>query len=281
MQGGGAADLYGTGRAIASTDGPAAPMPARHTGERRETPSNATNGDGLRARAEACCVAWNCPAGVLARGGTDGRPVCGPELPCDQPPLRTGTDRERAHRRPILKAGSESWKDAPALLVDRTAPAALVQFRDQYRGSILNLAQDTSYELQYRKGIPHWTGLPNVSTRSRQYAGTTTTFTYPLAGKHLNGTNRLSLGSNICIAGTDKRSLARADDAGILVGGLVGQDDRQNVMIEHNRLHDPRYRSTRWEECTHNAHPWGSRAIAAISSRQLVIRYNNIYATNS
>ena len=84
-------------------------------------------------------------------------------------------------------------------------------------------------------------------------------YDYPSSGKAFTGSHRLSLSSNTCIPGTDKRSLGRADDAAILLGGSAARGDRQDFVIERNAIHDSRYRSTRWEECTSNAHPWGSR----------------------
>lgn len=254
-------------------------------------------------------------------------------------------------------AGSPTWKNAQNLFLDRTAPSALARFRNQYRGSIVNLSPSTTYELQFRKGTGDWTALAPARTRSETFAGTTIGFSgtrtsklvitaggtadnwmiydgrnsiidpghsdncveinapyvvlknfiitdckfqaivttrphivitdndiydwgerefyYPSKGKAFTGSKRLSAAANRCIAGTDKTSLSRADDAAILVNG-----DRQDIVIQNNRIHDPRYRSTRWNECTSDAHPWGSRAITAVASKQLTIRYNTIYARN-
>lgn len=254
-------------------------------------------------------------------------------------------------------AGTSTWKDAQDLFLDRTAPSALARFRNQYRGSIVNLSPGTVYELQYRKGSGDWTALPAVTTRSETFAGSVVTFSgtrttklvitqggspgawmiydgmgstidtnhadncveinapyvvlrnfnitdcrfqavtttkahvvitdnniydwgereyyYPSKGKAFTGSNLLSAGKNTCISGTSKTSLSRADDAAILLAG-----DKEDIVIQNNQIHDPRYRSTRWGECTSSAHPWGSRAINAIASKQLVIRYNTIYARN-
>lgn len=266
----------------------------------------------------------------------------------------SGTDTVAVQYR---EAGSPIWKNAQNLFLDRTAPSALARFRNQYRGSIVNLVPGTLYELQFRKGSGDWAAIPPVRTRSETFAGTTIGFSgtrtsklvitaggtadnwmiydgrnsvidpghgdncveinapyvvlknfiitdckfqaivttrphivitdndiydwgereyyYPSTGKAFTGSKRLSAASNRCIAGTDKTSLSRADDAAILVDG-----DRSDIVIQNNRIHDPRYRATRWNECSGNAHPWGSRAITAIGSRQLTIRYNTIYARN-
>jgi hypothetical protein len=266
----------------------------------------------------------------------------------------TGTDTVAVQYR---QAGSPIWKNAQNLSLDRTAPSALTRFRNQYRGSIVNLSPATVYELQFRKGAGAWTAMPPVRTRSEIFAGTTIAFSgvrtsklvisaggtadnwriydgqsstidpnhgdncveinasyvvlrnfiitdckfqaivttrphvvitdndiydwgerefyYPSKGKAFTGSKSLSASASRCIAGTDKASLSRADDAAILVSG-----DRQDIVIQNNRIHDPRYRSSRWNECSSNSHPWGSRAITAIASKQLTIRYNTIYARN-
>lgn len=255
------------------------------------------------------------------------------------------------------KSGTATWQSAQDLFLDRTAPTSLARFRNQYRGSIVNLSPGTLYDLQYQKGSGGWVAIPSVATRSEVFPGTTTTFSgvrttklvisqggspgnwriydgqnstidpnhadncveinasyvvlknfiitdckfqaivttkshivisnndiydwgerefyYPSTGKGFTGSHLLSAPANTCISGTDKRSLSRADDAAIRVSG-----ERQDIVIQHNKIHDPRYRSTRWGECTSNTHPWGSRAIYAISTKQLVIRYNTIYARN-
>jgi Right handed beta helix region len=315
----------------------------------------------LRALAWAAvlCVALLAPRPAIAEAATWTVTPSFHAISLYYGPVPSGDDPIAIQYR---RAGTGTWKSALGLHLDRTAPSNLAQYRNQYRGSILNLSPNTAYELQYRKGSGEWTALAGVTTRTAQITGTTVPFSgvrttklviteggspgnwriydgqgstidpdhrdncveidasyvvlknfvvvdckfqaivttkphivisnndisdwgerevdYPSAGKAFNGSNRLSLASNPCIAGTDKRSLARADDAGILVGGSVDRGDRRDVVIERNRIHDPRFRATRWEECA-NPHPYGSRAIYAIASKQLVIRYNTIFAANN
>jgi hypothetical protein len=67
------------------------------------------------------------------------------------------------------------------------------------------------------------------------------------------------------------------------------QSANDGIVIQRNTIRDPRYRSTRWNECPapgYVDHPWGPRAIALPAAagdfgKGNVIRYNNIYATNT
>ncbi len=67
-------------------------------------------------------------------------------------------------------------------------------------------------------------------------------------------------------------------EAGILVGSVV-----QRVVVQRNRIHRPRYTSTRWNEQPGVPHPWGPRGISLghVSDREPweanhVVRYNEI-----
>jgi hypothetical protein len=259
------------------------------------------------------------------------------------------------------KSGTEIWKNAQDLFIDRAVPSSLPQYQNQYRGSIVNVAGDTQYDLRYQMFGGEWTELPSTRTRSTSYPGSSVRFSgvrttklviteggspgnwkiydgqdstidlnhsdncveidasyvvlenftitdckfqavvvtkshiiitnkeiydwgsqeyyYPSNGKGFNGRNLLSSPSYTCISGTSKLSLGRADDAAVLLSGSPERGDREDIVIQRNTIRDPRYRATRWEECT-NPHPWGSRAISAASSKRLVIRYNTIYARN-
>ena len=80
----------------------------------------------------------------------------------------------------------------------------------------------------------------------------------------------------------DRNDFGRYDDAGIEVEGA-----KRGVVIQRNIIKNPRYRSTRWEECA----IWGTYALGphaikifgaeTASARGNVIRYNNIFATNA
>jgi hypothetical protein len=88
-----------------------------------------------------------------------------------------------------------------------------------------------------------------------------------------------------CIAGTDKGDFGRFYDSGIYVRAS-GND---GIVIQRNVIRNPRYRSTRWVECPgYDNHPYGPSAIYISSGasesafgKGNVIRYNNIYATNT
>ena len=223
-------------------------------------------------------------------------------------PFASGDDPLHIQYRP---AGAPTWKDAQDLFLDRTAPANLAQFRNQYRGSIVNLKPNTLYNLQFKQADGEWTAIPSVATRSAIFPGTSVTFSgirttklviseggspsnwriydgqfstidtnhtdncveinapyvvlknftiadckfqaivasaahvvisnndisdwgaqeyyYPSKGKAFTGSQRLSSPANTCITGTDKRSLARADDAAIWrghAGRSAGHPDR-------------------------------------------------------
>jgi hypothetical protein len=274
-------------------------------------------------------------------------------------PFATGNDPVKIQYR---KSGSTTWKNAQDLFIDRSVPGSLPQYQNQYRGSIVNVAVNTQYDLRYQMSGGEWTQLPSTTTRSATFTGTSALFTgsrttklviteggspgnwkiyngqnntidldhtdncveinapyvilenfiikdckfqaivatkshiiianndisdwgaqeyyYPSNGKGFTGSHLLSSPQNTCISGTSKLSLGRADDAAILLSGPPDRGDREDIVIQRNTIHDPRYRSTRWEECTSNEHPWGSRAINAANSKRLVIRYNNIFAKN-
>jgi hypothetical protein len=95
----------------------------------------------------------------------------------------------------------------------------------------------------------------------------------------------LSDPSSTCIGGTDKADIGRLGDAGINV--LSAGND--GVVIQRNVIRDPRYRSTRWQECPgYDSHPYGPRSINIGASasesgfgKGNVIRYNEIYASNT
>ena len=93
----------------------------------------------------------------------------------------------------------------------------------------------------------------------------------------------LSDPASTCIAGIEKGDIGRYDDVGVKV--IAAAND--GIVIQRNIIRNPRYRSTRWEECPgYGNHPYGPQAIliggsAANFGKQNVIRFNNIYATNT
>lgn len=86
-----------------------------------------------------------------------------------------------------------------------------------------------------------------------------------------------------CIAGTVKDDIGRYADVGVRV--VAAAND--GIVIQRNIIRNPRYRSTRWQECPgYGNHPYGPRAIgidatASNFGKGNVIRHNNIYATNT
>jgi hypothetical protein len=93
----------------------------------------------------------------------------------------------------------------------------------------------------------------------------------------------LSDPTSTCIAGTVKSDIGRYADSGVKV--LTAAND--GIVIQRNTIRNPRYRSTRWQECPgYGSHPYGPRAIsidatAANFGTGNVIRHNDIYATNT
>ncbi|MGE3292554.1 MAG: hypothetical protein AB7O95_14340 [Geminicoccaceae bacterium] len=93
----------------------------------------------------------------------------------------------------------------------------------------------------------------------------------------------LSDPASTCIAGVSKSDFGRVADTGI----MVKNSGNQGIVIQRNVIRDPRYRSTRWVECPGwDNHPWGPRAINIVAGTDKpgignVIRYNDIYATNT
>ena len=93
----------------------------------------------------------------------------------------------------------------------------------------------------------------------------------------------LSNSASTCIAGTVKADIGRYADAGVKV--LTAGND--GIVIQRNTIRNPRYRSSRWQECPgYGDHPYGPHAIRIDASdsnfgKGNVIRYNNIYASNT
>ncbi len=89
--------------------------------------------------------------------------------------------------------------------------------------------------------------------------------------------------ASTCIDGTDKADIGRYADSGIKV--VTAAND--GIVIQRNTIRNPRYRSTRWQECPgYGEHPYGPQAIRIDATdsnfgKGNVIRYNNIYATNT
>ncbi len=94
---------------------------------------------------------------------------------------------------------------------------------------------------------------------------------------------KLSDPASTCIAGTDKGDIGRYADAGIKVPTAAND----GIVIQRNIIRNPRYRSSRWQECPgYGDHPYGPRAIGIDATdsnfgKGNVIRYNEIYATNT
>ena len=105
----------------------------------------------------------------------------------------------------------------------------------------------------------------------------------PSPRKGTSSKQPLSSPLSTCIVGVDKADVGRGADTGIAVK-TAGND---GIVIQRNVIRDPRFRSNRWAECPGwNNHPWGPRAINITASRTdlatgNVIRYNDIYATNT
>ena len=93
----------------------------------------------------------------------------------------------------------------------------------------------------------------------------------------------LSDPASTCIAGTVKADIGRYADAGIKV--IAAAND--GIVIQRNTIRNPRFRSTRWQECPgYGNHPYGPRAIsidatASNFGKGNVIRNNNLYSDNT
>jgi hypothetical protein len=262
--------------------------------------------------------------------------------------------------------GAVAWKNAQPLWYDATSPN--LAYKNQYRGSIVNLVAGTVYNLRYRIGAGAWTSAGSVRTRPDTFPSSANTVSYgrqvlkrtlvitqggtadnwrihdgqgtavidpdhtadcvavkasyvvvrgfTIRDCRANGINIeqpnvvierntisdwglqelffqtvprnghfLNEATATCIPGVLKTDFGRMEDAAV----SVKQAGNDGVVVQRNVIRDPRYRSTRWNECPspgYADHPYGPRAIfigaaATNFGTGNVIRYNNIHATNT
>ena len=67
------------------------------------------------------------------------------------------------------RSGASAWKAAQPLWYDSVNANAT--YRDQYRGSIVNLDPDTVYNVQYRLAGADWVSMGDVRTRAETFTG--------------------------------------------------------------------------------------------------------------
>ena len=163
-----------------------------------------------------------------------------------RPKVAAGVAIQYRHR------NSSVWKTAQSLWWDSLS--GISTYRNQYRGSIVNLRPGARYVVRYSlNGGGSWTTLPTITTRSQTFAGTITRYSGLLSGKLVVNTGGTPGNWRIYDGqGTTTIDTGHADDCVLLKASYVVirnfeiRDcryngvvvEKPNVVIEGNTIYD-------------------------------------------